>query len=67
MSELNEVVEGNTDSARLSKENKYRLEILNLIKGTLPEMTQEELTLFTDLFINEKVEAEDLIKKLKEL
>ena len=67
MSENKELTENETESVKLNKENKYRMEMLNLIKGTLPEMTMEEWELFSDLFLSEKVNGNQLLSKLKEL
>ena len=49
-----------------SMENKYRLEILNLLKSSL-EADELELELLTELFINDKLTNEDFIEQIKKL
>ena len=67
MSENNELTASETESVKLNKEIKYRMEMLNLIKDTLPEMTAEEWKLFSDLFLAEKADHNLLLNRLKEL
>lgn len=49
-----------------SMENKYRLEILNILKTSL-EVDAEELELLRELFVNDNLSSEDFIEKIKKL
>ena len=67
MSENNDLSVKTSDKLKMKNEDKFRLEMLHLIKAFLPDMSDEERELFQQLFLKEKMEKNHLFTKLKEL
>jgi hypothetical protein len=51
---------------QISKEEMYRSEIFNLLKDGLDQMSEKELALLQDLFLQEKISDEELLKRIIE-
>ena len=51
---------------QFSKEEMYRAEIFKLLHASLGHMTETELTLLQDLFMQEKISEEELLKRIIE-
>ena len=51
----------------MNKEEKYRDEIFKLLKDTLEGINDAEMELLKELFLDEKIDNDMLINKIKDL
>ncbi|MEN9993739.1 MAG: hypothetical protein RL762_396 [Bacteroidota bacterium] len=50
----------------LGKEVMYRSEIFNLLKESVGDFTEKELQNLEDIFVNDEIDTEELLRKILE-
>ncbi len=54
-------------SQEINKEKKYRIEMFQLLTKTLPPLSSSEIELLKEIFFDEKINNEELMKRISGL